>query len=66
MNWVSIGSGNGLSPVQYQAITRTNAGALSIGPLGTKLNEILIEIHKNEIKDVFCQIGGHSGQREVS
>ena len=35
LNWVIIGSGNGLLPVQYQAITWTNAALLSIGLLGT-------------------------------
>ena len=34
VNWVSIGSGNGLSPVRRQTITWTNAGLLSIGLLG--------------------------------
>ena len=37
MNKVSIGSGNGLSPVRRQAITQTNADILSIGPLRNKL-----------------------------
>ena len=40
-----IGSDNGLSPDRRQAIIWTNAGILSIGPLGTKLSEILIAIH---------------------
>ena len=40
-----IGSDNGLSPDRRQAIIWTNAGILSIGPLGTKLSEILIGIH---------------------
>ena len=40
-----IGSDNGLSPVRRQAIIWTNAGILLMGPLGTKFNEILIEIH---------------------
>ena len=44
MNWVNIGSGNGLSPVRRQAITWTNADLLSIGPLGTNFREIWIEI----------------------
>ena len=44
MNWVSIGSGNGLSPVRRQAITWTRADLLSIGPLGTYFNEMRIEI----------------------
>ena len=36
--------GNGLSPVRRQAITRTNAGLLSVGLLGTNLSEIRIGI----------------------
>ena len=40
-----IASDNGLSPGRHQAIISTNAGILLIGPLGTKFNEILIEIH---------------------
>ena len=39
-----IGSDNGLSPDQRQAIIWTNAGLLLIGPLGTNFCEILIEI----------------------
>ena len=41
---VSIGSDNGLSPVQRQAITWTNACLLSNGPLGTNLSEIRTKI----------------------
>ena len=37
-----IGSDNGLSPGRRQAIIWTNAGILSIGPLGTNFSEILI------------------------
>ena len=44
VNQVSIGSANGLSPIQCQSIIQTNAGLLSIGPLGTDLNEIRIKI----------------------
>ena len=44
MNWVNIGSDNGLTPIRCQAIIWTNAGLLSIGPLGTNLSEILIKI----------------------
>ena len=43
VNWVSIGLGNGLSPVQCQAIMWTNAGLLSVRPLGTNLSEIQME-----------------------
>ena len=39
-----IGSDNGSSPDRRQAIIRTNAGLLLIGPLGTNFSEILIEI----------------------
>ena len=35
-----IGSDNGLSPGRRQAIIRTNAGILLIGPLGTNFSEI--------------------------
>ena len=44
VNWVSISSGNGLSPVRHQASTWTNAGLLSIILLGTNFSEILIRI----------------------
>ena len=40
-----IGSDKGLSPDWHQAIIWTNAGNLSIGPLGKDVSEILIEIH---------------------
>ena len=35
-----IGSANGLSPGQRQAIIWTNAGMLLIGPLGTNFSKI--------------------------
>ena len=38
---IIIGSDNGLSPGRRQAITWTNVGILLIGPLGTKVREIL-------------------------
>ena len=44
MNWVRIGSDNGLSPIRRQAIIQCNAGLTSIEPLETKCNEILIRI----------------------
>ena len=50
VNWVSIGSDNGLSPVRRQAITWTNAHLLSIGPLGTKFGQIRIKTHKFSFK----------------
>ena len=44
VNRVIIGSDNGLSPIWGQDIILTNAGLLSIGPLGTNFSEILIKI----------------------
>ena len=44
MNWLSIGSCNGFSPIQRQAITWTNAGIWSIWLLGTNFSEIRIGI----------------------
>ena len=58
MNWVNIGSGNGLLPARHQAITWINAGLLSMGLLGTNFSEILI-IQENAIKNVIFQSGGH-------
>ena len=43
MNWVSIGSGNGLSPVWYKYTLWTNADVSSVRPLGSSFNEILIK-----------------------
>ena len=40
-----IGSDNGLSPGQCQAIIWTNTGMLFIGPIGTNFSEILIKIY---------------------
>ena len=44
VNWVSIGSDNGLSSIRRQAIIWTNGGILLIGLSGTNFSEILIEI----------------------
>ena len=43
LNWVNIGSGNGLLSVQRRAITSTNVGRSLVAPLGTTLNEFGIE-----------------------
>ena len=51
-----IGSDNGLSPDRCQAIIWTNAGILSIGPLGTKLSEILIAIHIFSFKKMHLKM----------
>ena len=46
VNWVIIGSDNGLSPIRRQAILWTNSGLLWIGPLGTNFNEILLKVNR--------------------
>ena len=57
VNWVSIGPGNGLSPVRLQAITWTNADLLSIVPFVTNCGEIWIEIQNISFtKDVFEKV----------
>ena len=47
VNRISIGSDHGLSPIRRQAIIYTNAGLLSIRPLSTNFNEILIKKYKS-------------------
>ena len=71
LNWVSTGSGNGLSPVRRQAITWTSADLLSIRPLGTNFSEIQIEIQnlsfmKTHLNLSSAQNGGHFVQGEMS
>ena len=61
VNWVSIGSANGLSPDQCQAINWTNADFLSIGSLGTHFSKILMKnkqlyINENACENVVCWI----------
>ena len=51
-----IASDNGLSPGRCQAIIWNNAGILLIGPLGTKLNEIFIEIHTFSFKKMHLNM----------
>ena len=52
----SIGSDNGLSLEQRQAIIWTNAGILLIGSLGTNFSEILIEILKVSFKKMHLKV----------
>ena len=68
VTWVSIASGNGLSPDPHQAITWTNAGLFSIGLLGPDFSEIRIGIliQENAFGIVICQNGGHFVQGEMS
>ena len=50
------GSDNGLSPGRRQAIIRTNAGILLIGPLGTNFSEILIGIQTFSFKKLHMKM----------
>ena len=56
VNWVSICSDNGLLPIRRQVIIWTNAGLLSIGPLGTKFSEILIKIQNFSLAKMHLNI----------
>ena len=51
-----IGSDNGLSPGQRQAIIWTNAGILLIRTLGTNFSEILIEITTFSFKKMHLKV----------
>ena len=68
MNWVNIGSGNGLSPVQQHTITSTNVDLLSIGSLGTSLKfELKYKtfIHENIFENVICKMVAILSRGEV-
>ena len=56
VNWISIGSDNGLAPNRRQAIIWTNAGLLSIGPFGTNFSEILIKIQNFSFTKIRLKI----------
>ena len=62
----TIGSDNGLSPGRHQAIIWTNDGVLLIGPLGTNVNENLIEIHTFSLKKCIWKYRLRSGGHFVS
>ena len=51
-----IGSDNGLSPGQRQAIMWTNAEILLIGPWGTNFSEISIEIYTFSFKKMHLKM----------
>ena len=55
-NLTTICSDNGLSPSRRQAIIWNNAGILLIWPIGTNVNEILIDIHPFSIKKIHLKI----------
>ena len=51
-----IGSDNGLSPDQHQAIIWTNVGILFIWPLGTNFSEILIKIDTFSFRKIHSKM----------
>ena len=51
-----IGSDNGVSPGQRQAIIWTNVGILSIGPLGTNFSEIVIKFYIFSLKKMHLKM----------
>ena len=57
-NLNSIICDNGLSPTRRQAIIWTKAEKLLIGPLGTNISEVLIEIYMFSLKkiDLRCRL----------
>ena len=55
LNWVIIGSDNGLSRVRRQAIIWTNAGILLIGPLRKNFSEILFRIQTCSFKKLHLK-----------
>ena len=57
-NLTIIGPDNSLLPDRCQAIIKTNAGTLLIGPLGINVCGLLIEIHLNEnaFENVVCKM----------
>ena len=55
-NLTIIGSDNGLSPGRRQDIFWTNAGMLSIGPLGTNFSETLAEITTFPFKKMYFKV----------
>ena len=56
VDWVIIGSDNGLSPVRHQRIISTNADLLSIDSLGTDLVKYKSKVsEENTFENVVCK-----------
>ena len=56
VNWISIDSGNGLSPIRGQVITWTSAHLPSIEPLGTNFSEIRIQVQNFSFKKMHFKM----------
>ena len=52
----NIGSDLGLSPGRREAIIWTNAGILSIGRVGAKFSEVLIEVYTFSLKKMHVKM----------
>ena len=64
---IVIGSDNGWSPGRYQAIIWTNAGIMSIGPLGINFSESdLTEIDTFPFKKIHLKLSSENGVYFVS
>ena len=57
-----IGSDNGLSPGQREAIIWNNVGILSIEPFGTNFSEILIEINIFPLEKIHLKMSSENWQ----
>ena len=55
-NLIIIGSDTDLSPGRGQAIIRTNADMLQIGPLETNFSEVLISIHIFSFSKMYLKL----------
>ena len=60
-NRISLGSGNGLSPIRHHAWMFTNADVLSTRPQGTYINDIIFEVIelKRFCKEMYLKIPSH-------
>ena len=56
VNWAIIGSGNGLSPIQHQAIIWISTELWLIGSSETTFSEILIKIQQFSFKKVYLKM----------
>ena len=61
-NLTIIGSGNGSSPSQRQAIIWTNDGFLSTGRLGTNFSQIVFEIQTFSFKKIHWKMSSEKWQ----
>ena len=56
MNWVSNGSGDGLSPVRRPVILRISAELLFVDIIGTRLNDDWIQISMFSFKKMHLKM----------